>query len=969
LSDTDTPLSFILLDSDQDPFVCLAELVLDQSIDSAESNPAALEKVTIWCHHSPQIQPIQRALLAASQARGQSALVLPQITTLADWLQQQYPAAKPFINQHDKQLILVDAIRQFPELFQSQNNWAVAKELVMLFDELSWAQLGLDEGESALRSLLSDSYAALDVGSHNISRESKILCTLWNAYQSQIEARGCIDASQYYCSLLTSIDSSTIKTPIYVIARDYISVVERKFFTQLQQHSDLTIVYNKVAQRSRCGRHHPYHRLPGYTEALHSAIPQQQELNDKQVLFQLIFDHSETLITRLQKARDLFIKNPLEDSVYLYETASLEEQILAIVTQSKRWLLTDAQPIAIICDDRQLTRRIRSALEGQGIPISDSGGWAISTTAAASIIQQLLEMLQSGFDEVSVFEFMSSPLFTPVADSAELQASLLATFKALESNVGVKASGMQALMQRIQVISHGLATEDQADTDAILNCLESIRIAVRPLLALLHKDEIAIGASTATLLQALNDLQITERLEQDAAGAQVLFLLQAQALSVQDEDILVTWRDWRLWLHDQFEYEYFVAEKSDPRIHFCTLQRLAYGKYSHLIFAGMDETAYSTSTDQKTFFNQNVRHELGLQTSHQILAIQYMQFRQALEQHQKILICAQTQVGDESKGLQAWVQLLKIFSQQGFHSDLKDNELIRLMQLSQYYEKEKHIADIKSAHAPTSSAPAELLHNHISATQYQTLVNCPYQYLMKHLLHIKQDRKQEKLAGGAYGEAIHQCLYNFHFAHTQEPALSSLSLTEKEKRLEDISKAVFDKLPYASAEVSVWYQRWRHSIPSYVEWLTARNGEWQVDAGEHSFEMKLTERVSLKGQIDRIDRSSDSMSVIDYKTSSNSEQYKKLSIKNGDLVQLPFYGLLCEQAEQASYLVLGHGKKTNTIEISNADEFNHLKQAHHSRLIELVAALQQQQVLPANGSEKICDYCDYEGYCRRSHWQ
>jgi len=966
LSDTDTPLSFILVDSDQDPFVRLAELVLDQTIDNAGPNPAALEQVTIWCQHSPQIQPIQRALLAESQARGQAALVLPQITTLPDWLQQQYPPTKPFINQHDKQLILVDAIRQFPELFQSQNNWAVAKELVMLFDELSWAQLGLDEGESALRSLLSESYAALDVGSHNISRESKILCTLWNAYQSQIEARGCIDASQHYCSLLASIDSSTIKAPIYVIAKDYISAVERKFFTQLQQHNNLTIVYNKVAPTNRCGRHHPYHRLPGYTEALHSSTSEQQELSDKQVLLQLIFDRSETLITRLEKVRDLFPINPLENSIHLYETASLEQQVLAIVTQSKRWLLTNAQPIAIICDDRQLTRRIRSALEEQGIPISDSGGWAISTTAAVSIVQQLLEMLQSGFDEVSVFEFMSSPLFTPVTDSTELQDSLLATFNALESHVGVKTSGMQALMQRIQITSHGLAIEDQANTDAVLNCLESIRIAARPLLALMHKDEIAIGTSTTILLQVLNDLKITERLEQDAAGAQVLFLLQAQALSVQDEDILVTWRDWRLWLHDQFEYEYFVTEKSDPRIHFCTLQRLAYGKYSHLIFAGMDETAYSTSTDQKTFFNQTVRRELGLQTSHQLLAIQYMQFRQALEQHQEILICAQTQIGDENKGLQAWVQLLKIFSQQGFHSDLKDNELIRLMQLSQRYEQEKHIADIKPAHAPISSAPAKLLHSHISATQYQTLVNCPYQYFMKHLLHIKQDRNQEKLAGGAYGEAVHQCLYNFHFAHKQEP---TLSLAEKEKCLEQISKSVFDKLPYASAEVSVWYQRWLHSIPSYIEWLTARNGEWQVNAGEHSFEMKLTEHVSLKGQIDRIDRSSDGMSVIDYKTSSNSEQYKKLSIKNGDLVQLPFYGLLCEQAEQASYLILGHGKKTNTIDISNTDEFNHLKQAHHSRLIELVDALQQQQALPANGSEKICDYCDYEGYCRRSHWQ
>jgi len=966
LSDTDTPLSFILIDNDQDPFACLAELILDRSIDHAQPNPSQLNQVIIWCHHSPQIQPIQRALLSASQARGQTALILPQITTLQDWLQQHVPATQPFINQHDKQLILVDAIRQFPELFQSQNNWAVAKELVMLFDELSWAQLGLDEGESALSNLLSESYAALDVGNHSISRESKILCTLWNAYQSQIEARGCIDASQYYCSLLASLDITSIQTPIYVIGKDYISAVEQKFFMRLQQHNNLTIIYNKIVQTSRCGRHHPYHHLPGYTEALRTIDQKEQRLSDRQALLELIFDRSETLITRLNKARSLFTKNPLDQSIYLYETASLEEQILAIVTQSKRWLLTDAQPIAIVCDDRQLTRRIRATLEGQGIPISDSGGWAISTTAAASIIQQLLDMLQSGFDEATVFEFMSSPLFTLVAHSPKLQASLLTTFKALQSNIGVKTSGMQALMQRIQIASHGLAIEDQENTHVVLNCLESIRMAARPLLALLHKDKVAIGTCTATLLQVLNKLQITEQLERDAAGVQVLSLLQAQAINTQDEDILVTWRDWRLWLHDQFEYEYFVAEKSDPRIHFCTLQRLAYGKYSHLIFAGMDETAYNVSSDQKTFFNQNVRRELGLQTNHQIAAIQYMQFRQALEQQQKILICAQTQLGAESKGLQAWVQLLKIFSEQGFHSDLKDRELARLMQLSQRYEQEKQIADIEPAHAPSSPAPTDLLPNQISATQYQTLVNCPYQYFVKHLLQFKQDKQQEKLAGGAYGEAVHQCLYNFHFKHKQEP---DLSLTEKEKFLVDISKAVFDKLPYASAEVSVWYQRWLHSIPSYIEWLSKRSEQWQAYAGERTFDMKLTDTVSLKGQIDHIDRSSDGMSVIDYKTSSNNEQYKIISIKNGDLVQLPFYGLLCEQADQASYLVLGHGKEVSSAGISDADEFSDLKQAHHSRLIELVEALQQQHILPANGSEKICDYCDYEGYCRRSHWQ
>ena len=968
MSDTDAALPFILIDSDQDPFVRLAELVLDDNSEQIKADPAALEKVTIWCHHSPQIQPIQRALLALSQARGQAAVVLPKIMTLQDWLGQQYPAAKPFINQHDKQLILVDAIRQFPELFQSQNNWAVAKELVLLFDELSWAQLGLDEGESALSSLLSESYAALDVGSHNISRESKILCTLWNAYQSQIEARNCLDASQYYCSLLASLDSSRIKTPIYIVARDHISAVERKFFLELQHYSDLTIVYSKVAKNSRCGRHHPYHRLPGYSQTLDSLGAEEQLLSDKQALLQLIFDRPETLITRLQEARHLYPKNPLEKSIYLYETASLEDHISAVVTQSKRWLINDAQPIAILCDDRELTRRIRAAMEGQGIPVSDSGGWAISTTAAASIIQQLLDMLQSGFDEISVFEFMSSPLFTPIAESVELEASLLATFKALQSNVGSKDSGMQALMQRIQINNHSEGIEEQASTEAVLNCLETIRVAVRPLLNLKHKDELAIAVSTATLLQVLDDLRITQGLEEDDAGAQVLFLLQAEALSLADEDILVSWRDWRLWLHDQFEYEYFVAEKSDPRIHFCTLQRLAYGNFSHLIFAGMDETAYSTNTDQKTFFNQNVRHELGLQTSQQILAVQYMQFRQALEQHQEILICAQTQIGDESKGLQAWVQLLKIFSQQGFNSDLKDNELLRLMQLSQRHEQEKHISDIQAAASPNTASAARLLPKHISATQYQTLVNCPYQYLMKHLLHIKQDRTQEKLNGGAYGEAVHQCLYNLHFADKHKPALSSLTIDQQAERLEEISKLVFEKLPYAASDVSVWYQRWLHSIPSYIEWLRKRESTWQIDAGEQSFEMKLTEKMSLKGQIDRIDHSADGLSVIDYKTSSNTEQYKKMSIENGDLVQLPFYGLLCEQAEQASYLVLGHGKKTEAVGIYDADQFSRLKEAHHQRLIELVKDLQQQHSLPANGSEKICDYCEYEGYCRRSHW-
>jgi ATP-dependent helicase/nuclease subunit B len=124
--------------------------------------------------------------------------------------------------------------------------------------------------------------------------------------------------------------------------------------------------------------------------------------------------------------------------------------------------------------------------------------------------------------------------------------------------------------------------------------------------------------------------------------------------------------------------------------------------------------------------------------------------------------------------------------------------------------------------------------------------------------------------------------------------------------------------------------------------------------------------VVLFGHIDRIDSDTKNYAVIDYKTGSTKPSKKK--VLNGETVQLPFYALLDKRITQAEYLTLGTQGEVKPSALVNNEELEHLKSEHLPRIEHLISELKAQAPLPANGEDKVCRVCDYEGLCRKSHW-
>jgi ATP-dependent helicase/nuclease subunit B len=136
--------------------------------------------------------------------------------------------------------------------------------------------------------------------------------------------------------------------------------------------------------------------------------------------------------------------------------------------------------------------------------------------------------------------------------------------------------------------------------------------------------------------------------------------------------------------------------------------------------------------------------------------------------------------------------------------------------------------------------------------------------------------------------------------------------------------------------------------------------------------------VTLTGRLDRVDRRTTGMAddpespqaIIDYKTGKPPAEDDILS---GEAVQLPFYALLQpEHLQQIEYLQLGRindRPQARTALCLDGDTLPWLRDQHGQRLLQLFAALEEHQPLPAWGDQQTCAWCDMSGLCRRQIWE
>jgi ATP-dependent helicase/nuclease subunit B len=282
--------------------------------------------------------------------------------------------------------------------------------------------------------------------------------------------------------------------------------------------------------------------------------------------------------------------------------------------------------------------------------------------------------------------------------------------------------------------------------------------------------------------------------------------------------------------------------------------------------------------------------------------------------------------------------------------------------------------------------PTELIPRRISASAYQRLINCPYQYFSADGLSLKPlEELSEELKKADYGERIHTILQTFHsghrefgkpFAHT----LSDENREQAEEYLSDLSTRIFLSDLENNVLHRSWLHRWKKHIPAYISWQIRQQKDWTFYLGEEYLESPLSpdpdsetvhdtdDGISIYGRLDRIDTDNNSglHEIIDYKTGTVAKQDE---IDAGENVQLSMYAMLDPQAEEVAYLSVDSSQqKVETRSSLSGEDLVNNREKNRQRLIEIFDQIDNSETLHSWGDETVCGYCDFSGLCRKASW-
>jgi len=276
---------------------------------------------------------------------------------------------------------------------------------------------------------------------------------------------------------------------------------------------------------------------------------------------------------------------------------------------------------------------------------------------------------------------------------------------------------------------------------------------------------------------------------------------------------------------------------------------------------------------------------------------------------------------------------------------------------------------------PETAIPDNLLPKKISASSYQRIINCPYQFFSADGLKLKAlEELSDELKKSGYGERIHLILQCFHSGHKTYGEAFPHELTEKNRRdaehhLSTLSKSIFLSDLENNILHRSWLYRWQKHIPAYINWQIRHQQNWSIYLSEKNIEITLNESLTLYGRLDRIDKNKENNShaIIDYKTGKTA---RLEDVENGENVQLSTYALLDSEATDVSYLSVDSSyQKVETKSSLSGDELDNNREENKRRLTEIFNQLKAKKPTPAWGDDAVCRYCNFSGLCRKQEWK
>ena len=955
----------------QDPLEILAKHLLAKHQASLPN----LSAITIILAE-PQAAPLLRAkLLRQSSEQGYAALLGPRILTLRDWARQYLPADTRICDSHVQLLMLVEALNQYPSLLKSANPWALANDLLGLFDELTLNHIDLPADLQDFTRRLQQAYG---LHSHEITalgQEAQLVHTLWHAWHQQLRAEGLTDSqTAYLLALSHSLQQLPPEETLYLAGFHGLTRAELEWLATLLQRNQLYLfLHGQTGVAAE--RYHPDAPLSQLWQQLTAAPHPVTETDAYTHTLNLLYDETAgSLLVRAGSLRRQHTTSPLAPRLQVLASHSAEDEAAAIDIQVRRWLLQGQRHIGIVTENRRLARRVRALLERAGISLQDAAGWALSTTSAAASLERWLECLEEDFAHLPLLDLLKSPFLFPDREPDQIRLATLRLEQDIIRHENI-ARGLNRYRDHIQDRQHRLPDWLGNSAAELLHLLDQLEAAATPLIKMQAERQTATAWLDA-LFASLQQLGMRECFSNDLAGSRVLEALEQMQYAARHTRMSMSWLDLRTWLGRTLEQFHFQPPSGGHGVYLLGLAQSRLQHFDALIIGGAEREHLPGHPNPSPFFNESVRRDLGLPAATSLLAERFHHFRRLLESAGQVLITARAEQDGEPIPASPWLETLQASHQLAWNEILTAKELsILLTDPAARVQLDDELALPPLQHQPAPAIPAALLPTTFSPSSYQQLLDCPYQYYAARCLKLSPPEEiRLALTKADYGERIHQCLQAFHSDVPDLPGPFPVPLTvtsrdEAIALLSRIAETVFSQDLADNFAHHGWLQQWQQQIPGYIDWQIERNTAWQVDHTEQRYELWLEDHLRLTGQLDRIDRHGDQLGILDYKTGTIPKQQEVL---DGEAVQLPVYALLAasrqQTVQQVAYLQLGNHEPLGTPYTLAEEELQSLTEGMAQRLVHITRQLRQATGMPAWGDTQTCRYCDMKLLCRRQAW-
>ena len=935
---------------------------MEKQQNSGQSNLAAIffEAVArhILAQHAHEIPDLRRAIvllpnhhlvqpLAQSLARLAKlpTLLLPRMVTFDDWV-QSVPLAHSVTSDTCRATTLYQALRA-RRWFADADLWGIARELLKLLDELTQHHVTLPHSEEDFLAQLERAYQARR--NAPMQFEARVVHELWYA----MNASGELDAARAYQQRLAQL-AQQADAPLTVLLASDLAAPEARFLEAYRERAPVMV----FDLREMLEREDGCFVLQTLTPTLsrlremerNSAGEGRSEPTSLRKLATHLRDHHPHAA----------LNNPSTGSgrtgrkFSLFGAHGLEQEARAAEVQVRRWLLAGKKNIAIVAQDRLVARRVRALLERADVLVADETGWKLSTLSVSTVLMRWLDALQSDFYHQDLLDLLKSPFI--FADQPAYERK-------------------QAVYQLEKLVrKHGVASHLQAFLD-----LAGGEAEVQTALARLRQAAEALGKSSATLsgwLRALDEsmsiLGVVQGLAADAAGAQLLQALQTWQQELAADNTRFTRTEWRHWLAQQLDAHTFRDATIDSPVLLTHLAATRWRSFDAVLLLGADAAHLPSADNGSVWFNDAVRATLGLPTREVHLAQQRDDLLGLLAMNDTVLATWQASRNGEKNLLSPYLEMLCALHELAYGDDLAERELGGLLDSAQVRVSEdrgQRTEDRRELDLPLLGkmprpvVPQSMIPQRISASGYNSLVACPYQFYARHILRLNElDEVREGVEKRDYGEWVHDILHRFH---QQFQMLGEHPRTVLDEALQHISNQVFAPTVERDYLARAWLLRWQQAIPAYLDAQLKSEAEgWRYQSGEVPFELPLSDELVLHGRIDRVDARESESKVLDYKLMDALRLRNKLK-EPGEDVQLACYAHVYE-ADEAAFISIENDK---VVAVAPPQDLPQLVQANIERLKEVFTQMRNGTALPAHGVDVACVYCEMRGLCRKSEWE